>query len=84
MHALVELLYATGLRVSDSFVALPRSAARSREPLIGVPRQGGEERLVPITPPAREAMTLYLERSGKSPELAASRWPVSIGFRAAI
>ena len=74
MHALVELLYATGLRVSE-LVALPRSAARSREPLIGVRGKGGRERLVPITPPAREAMTLYLERlREKSPQLAASRW----------
>lgn len=55
---LVELLYATGLRVSE-LVALPKTAARRREPLILVKGKGGRERLVPLSEPAREAMALY-------------------------
>ena len=39
MACLIELLYATGLRVSE-LIALPKSAARAREPLIAVRRQG--------------------------------------------
>lgn len=74
MLALIELLYATGLRVSE-LVSLPRSAARSREPLIGVRGKGGRDRLVPITPAARTATGLYLDRlRERSPALAASRW----------
>jgi integrase/recombinase XerD len=55
---LLEILYATGLRVSE-LVALPKSAARSREAFISVRGKGGRERLVPLTPKAREAMAAY-------------------------
>ncbi|MEA2856966.1 MAG: integrase/recombinase XerD [Methylobacteriaceae bacterium] len=55
---LLEILYATGLRVSE-LVALPKSAARTREAFIVVRGKGGRERLVPLTPKAREAMALY-------------------------
>jgi integrase/recombinase XerD len=55
---LVEILYATGLRVSE-LVALPKSAARSREAFLSVRGKGGRERLVPLTGKAREAMAAY-------------------------
>ncbi|GAC1335529.1 MAG: site-specific tyrosine recombinase XerD [Beijerinckiaceae bacterium] len=55
---LIELLYATGLRVSE-LVALPKSAARTREAFLSIHGKGGRERLVPLTPKARAAMTLY-------------------------
>ena len=55
---LLELLYATGLRVSE-LVSLPLSAMRSREPLTTVRGKGGRERLVPLSEPARRAMTRY-------------------------
>ena len=55
---LLEILYATGLRVSE-LVALPKSAARTREAFISVRGKGGRERLVPLTPKAREAMAAY-------------------------
>ena len=58
LHALVELLYATGLRVSE-LVALPRSAAATEAPTILVKGKGGRERLVPIGGPAREALGLH-------------------------
>ena len=57
-HCLLEVLYATGLRVSE-LVALPRSAARTREPMIGIRGKGGRERLVPLSAPARAAMATY-------------------------
>lgn len=56
--ALLELLYATGLRVSE-LVALPRSAARAKTPLIAVKGKGGRERLVPMSEPARELLARY-------------------------
>jgi integrase/recombinase XerD len=55
---LLEILYATGLRVSE-LVALPKSAARTREAFISVRGKGGRERLVPLTPKARHAMATY-------------------------
>ena len=58
MNALLELLYATGLRVSE-LVALPRHALRGRDPLIAIKGKGGRERLVVVSEPAREAVELF-------------------------
>lgn len=71
---LIELLYATGLRVSE-LVALPKSAARRREPLILIRGKGGRERLVPLSEPARQAIGLYRELLEKHvPGIASSPW----------
>lgn len=56
--ALLELLYATGLRVSE-LVALPKSVARGTEPLIQIRGKGGRERLAPLSAPARRAILAY-------------------------
>jgi integrase/recombinase XerD len=58
LHCLLELLYATGLRVSE-LVALPASAARRDQRMLMVRGKGGKERMVPLNDPAREAMTRY-------------------------
>ncbi len=61
MACLLELLYATGLRVSE-LVALPRSALRAaagKVETLTVRGKGGRERLVPLSDPARRAMALY-------------------------
>jgi integrase/recombinase XerD len=55
MHALVELLYATGLRVSE-LVALPARAAHTNAEMLVIRGKGGKERLVPLTGAARQAM----------------------------
>ena len=55
---LIELLYATGLRVSE-LVALPKTAARRSDPLILVRGKGGRERLVPLSEPAKRAIAVY-------------------------
>lgn len=65
---LLELLYATGLRVSE-LVGLPKTAAKRAEPLILVRGKGGRERLVPISEPARRAITVFrglLEAAGQA------------------
>jgi integrase/recombinase XerD len=59
MRCLIELLYATGLRVSE-LVSLPASAARTRERFLIVRGKGGKERLVPLTEAARQAARDYL------------------------
>jgi integrase/recombinase XerD len=75
MACLIELLYASGLRVSE-LLSLPKAAAKTRQPLIAVCGKGGKERLVPISEPARAAIQRYralleTERPGlvKSPWL---------------
>jgi integrase/recombinase XerD len=59
LHALVELLYATGLRVSE-LVALPASAI-SAQPFLTVRGKGGHERIVPLTEKARAAVAAVVE-----------------------
>ena len=53
-RAAFELLYATGLRVSE-LLGLPRHAASGAVPLIAVRGKGGKERLVPLSSSARQA-----------------------------
>lgn len=59
MHCLIELLYATGLRVSE-LIALPRSAARARERFIMVRGKGSKDRLVPLNEAALSAAGRWL------------------------
>ncbi|MGU3362021.1 site-specific tyrosine recombinase XerD [Methylobacterium sp. M6A4_1b] len=59
MLCLIELLYATGLRVSE-LIALPRAAASTKERYLVVKGKGGRERLVPLTDIARSAMRDHL------------------------
>jgi len=71
LFALLELLYATGLRVSE-LVSLPASAGRVSENLLAIKGKGGRERLVPLTSKAREAISAFLAlRDPKAPK---SRW----------
>lgn len=56
---LMELLYATGLRVSE-LVSLPVAAVRGDPRMILVRGKGGRERMVPLSPPARAALAAWL------------------------
>jgi integrase/recombinase XerD len=58
MTCLIELLYATGLRVSE-LVSLPASAARRDERMLIVRGKGNKERLVPLNDAAKRAMRDY-------------------------
>ncbi len=57
---LMELLYATGMRVTE-LVSLPVVAARGDPRMLLVRGKGGKERLVPLSPPARNALAAYLQ-----------------------
>ena len=64
---LLELLYATGLRVSE-LVGLGTRAATAERDFILVKGKGGRERLVPVSAAARQLLEQYLaalERAGK-------------------
>ncbi len=72
--ALIELLYATGLRVSE-LVRLPLDAV-ARDPKILIVRgKGGRERMVPLSEPARAAVAAFLPvRENFVAGRAGSRW----------
>lgn len=58
-RCLMETLYASGMRVSE-LVELPVAAVRGNPRAILVRGKGGKERLVPLSPPAREAILAWL------------------------
>jgi integrase/recombinase XerD len=70
---LLEVVYATGLRVSE-LVALPASAARRDERMLVVRGKGGKERLVPLNKQAKRAMSEYLELRATTERDAKSKW----------
>ncbi|MTI43241.1 tyrosine recombinase XerD subunit [Roseibium hamelinense] len=73
LHTLLEVLYATGLRVSE-LVALPASAAKQDARLMQVRGKGNRERLVPLSNAAQEAMRDYLGLRTAEGAFAASPW----------
>jgi len=56
---LMELIYATGMRVSE-LVELPVASARGDPAMILVRGKGGKERMVPLSPPAKAALAAWL------------------------
>lgn len=58
---LMELLYATGMRVSE-LVSFPVAATRGDPKMLLVRGKGGKERMVPLSPPARAALLSWLEQ----------------------
>jgi integrase/recombinase XerD len=69
--ALLETIYATGMRVSE-LVSLPASAARA-ERFLTITGKGNKERLTPLSAPARAAMAAWLS-ARKAAGLAPSPW----------
>lgn len=58
--AMVELCYATGMRVSE-LVGLPLTAVQRDPEVLIVRGKGNKERMVPLSGPARDAVRDYLE-----------------------
>jgi integrase/recombinase XerD len=78
LYCLLEVLYATGLRVSE-LVSLPRSAARRDARMIVVRGKGDKERLVPLNEASRVAMADYLaaieaQKPSSRKNAANSKW----------
>jgi integrase/recombinase XerD len=78
LYCLLEVLYATGLRVSE-LVALPLSASRRDARMIVVRGKGNKERLVPLNEASRQAMADYLAaiealKTEKKKNAASSKW----------
>jgi integrase/recombinase XerD len=60
LHCLLEMLYATGMRVSE-LVALPRAVLQGDRRVLTIKGKGGRERLVPLNSSARAALDRYLD-----------------------
>ncbi len=66
---LMELLYATGMRVSE-LVSLPLSTARGNPEMLLVRGKGDKERLVPLSPTAKDALAAWLRHRDAEDDLA--------------
>jgi integrase/recombinase XerD len=78
LYCLLEVLYATGLRVSE-LVALPLSASRRDASMMVVRGKGNKERLVPLNQASRQAMADYLAaiealKAERKKNAAVSKW----------
>src|SRR5690606_18925298 len=69
-RAMLELMYACGLRVSE-LVGLPATAVNLRQGVLRVTGKGGRERLVPLGEEAQHWLQRYLDQS--RPALAGKR-----------
>lgn len=76
LACLLEVLYATGMRVSE-LVALPASAAQRDQRMLIVRGKGNKERLVPLNESAKQAMRDYLalreEATAKPPKKGSAK-----------
>ena len=68
-RCLMELLYATGMRVSE-LVGLPVAAARGNPAMLLIRGKGDKERMVPLSAPAREALAAWLAHRDATEERA--------------
>ncbi len=71
--AVLELLYCSGLRVSE-LVGLPAAALRPDTPLIAVRGKGGKERLVPVSARARELALAARGEASEKLRARGARW----------
>ncbi|MDE2308159.1 MAG: site-specific tyrosine recombinase XerD [Xanthomonadaceae bacterium] len=74
-RAMLELMYACGLRVSE-LVELPLAALNLRQGVLRVTGKGGKDRLVPVGEEALERIGAYL--AAARPELAGGRQPAAL------
>jgi integrase/recombinase XerD len=72
LNCLLEVLYATGLRVSE-LVSLPEAAARRDQRMLVIRGKGGRERLVPLNDQAKRTMADYLALRAEA-KLDKSKW----------
>lgn len=69
---LMELLYATGMRVTE-LVTLPVAAARGDPRMLLVRGKGGKERMVPLAASARDAVAVWIDTRDEMDATAQSK-----------
>jgi integrase/recombinase XerD len=79
-RAMLELMYAAGLRVSE-LVDLPATGVNLRQGVLRVSGKGGKERLVPLGEEAQHWLQRYLAES--RPKLVGKRPPAALFLNAA-
>ena len=75
-RALLELLYATGMRVSE-LVSLPYRVLAEEGRFLIIRGKGAKERMVPMSRPARAALETWLARIGDMAEEAGYLFPAN-------
>jgi len=81
LACVVELLYASGLRISE-LVNLPLAAAQRDPRFLLIAGKGGKQRIVPLSEPSRLALIGYLDcRERFLPDGRPSRWLFPSGGR---
>lgn len=73
LHTLLELLYATGMRVTE-LVGLPEKTVRSNQRFLLVRGKGAKERMVPLSLKARDVLQRYLVLRDRVPEWQNNPW----------
>ncbi len=71
LYCLIELLYATGLRVSE-LVSLPFASSRTKDRFLNVTGKGNKERIVPLSEKSKQAMADHVGSTPKREGLAES------------
>ncbi len=71
LHCLIEMLYATGMRVSE-LVSLPRNVLVGDARMLTIKGKGGRERLVPLNAAAITALQRYLRLGADDDDIAAT------------
>ena len=74
LYALLETLYATGMRVSE-LIALPRAVLATDDRVLTIKGKGGRERLVPLNDAARKALAAHLAAVGDDEAQASGASP---------
>lgn len=73
LYALLELLYATGMRVTE-LVSLPEKTVRSNQRFLLVRGKGSKERMVPLSLKAQIVLQRYLALRDRVPEWQNNPW----------
>ena len=76
IHCLLEMLYATGMRVSE-LVALERKTLQGDRRVLTIVGKGGRERLVPLNESALRALDAYctvLDAGASGPAVSRAKW----------
>lgn len=72
LNCLLEILYATGMRVTE-LVSLPYAVLNGDERMFTIQGKGGRERLVPLNSSAKEALTNYISTLNQAKDTPQSR-----------
>ena len=77
LHAMLEVLYASGMRVSE-LVALPRQVLTGDPRVLTITGKGNKQRLVPLNNEARMALDRYItvlsDPANTSPTMRPAKW----------